>query len=256
MNKAPRLLVVAGSVALRALLLLYPPVSHDAIALLHCVPVTLSAAAASTLNGGPAFDSGTAGSAGSTVRVSVLADNPYYVCWAKGGLQSPAGALAIITLAFVVVGLPLGCLLALLRDPAERRARCSVCWRDFCGRRDNDGATAPSRRLRRQLSSRLPSFRKRPLLAVGWSSAQPQILRVNAAPTATREGGGSALATTNNPMQVSSRRHSSASKLSSASLSEGLLLLAAFLGDYRPEAWYTRFADVALAFLISTLQVR
>lgn len=221
--------------------------SHDAIVLLNCVSVTLTAAAAAPLNGGPALSSGTAGSA--AVRVSLLVDNPYYVCWARGGQQTAAGALAIVTFVVVVIGLPLGCLVVLLRDSGERRVRCSACWSEACSRGGSGSGPAPS--LRR-LCTRLPSFRKRPLLAVAWTSAQPRILRDPVAPAALRDR--VALATMRNPMQL--RSLGSVSTPEPSGSGGEPLLLAAFLSDYRPGAWYTRFADVALTLLISALQVR
>jgi len=33
-------------------------------------------------------------------------------------------------------------------------------------------------------------------------------------------------------------------------------VIAPFLADYRAGAWYTRFADLALTFLLAALQVR
>lgn len=43
----------------------------------------------------------------STVTVSLLVSNPYYVCWVSGGAHNAAGGLALTTLALVVVAFPI-----------------------------------------------------------------------------------------------------------------------------------------------------
>ena len=104
-SKAPRRLLVAGTVAGRVVLLLFPPAARDALALLNCTATTVSSAGCASLNG-CSSSGGSASSRGLLVTVSVLALNNFYLCWAKGGAHAAAGGLAIATLIFVVAAFP------------------------------------------------------------------------------------------------------------------------------------------------------
>jgi len=63
--------------------------------------------------------------ASGAVSASVLASNSYYLCWAPGGSHAAAGAVAVATIAVVVVCVPLATLVALWR---ERQKRSGVLW--------------------------------------------------------------------------------------------------------------------------------
>lgn len=97
------LLTTAGGVAARAVLLLTPPAVRDALTLLRCTPVDVSSTACASLDG----CSSSIGSRGSTVAISVLASNPFFVCWAPGASHLAAGGAAAATIAIVALAFPL-----------------------------------------------------------------------------------------------------------------------------------------------------
>lgn len=94
------------------MLLLLPPAARNAIALLNCAPTILSPAGCASLNG---CSSNGGGSRGSTVSVSLLVSNPYYVCWATGGAHNAAGLIAVMVLVVVVASFPIAFLWAVYR---------------------------------------------------------------------------------------------------------------------------------------------
>ena len=94
--------------------------------------------------------SASSSSRGSAVAVPVLTSNPFFVCWVGGGSHQPAGALAIVAVAVVLVALPAVAVWRVQRDPrlkaqlqelargsgavspaAASRRRCCCCcaWR-------------------------------------------------------------------------------------------------------------------------------
>lgn len=98
-----------GRVALTGACLLLPSAAGMAMSLLSCEVVTLTRAAAALLDGGPtlsATDAASRTALQSLVSVTTLVAYPSYVCWAPGGSQRPAGALAIVTLVLYVAPLP------------------------------------------------------------------------------------------------------------------------------------------------------
>jgi hypothetical protein len=176
---------LVGRVALTAALALYPAATTGAISLVHCTTTTLSVRSLSTLDGGPTMSNLANPSA--TASVTVLASDPYVMCWSPRGSQQPAGIVAVVTIAIYVILLPVGCLVGLLRDKALRFSlhgvprRCAVLFiRDLL-----------------PLSS-----------AVGGSASEP--------------------------------------------LPDPLL--APFLSDYRPEAWFTKHADLLLTLTLAILK--
>lgn len=107
---------LAGQYVLALAMLLYPNVSATVAGLLDCAHVTVSAAAAASLDGGPS--SGAAGS-GAVVSVYVNVPRPFFVCWA--GSHAAAGALAAVAGLLFVAGMPLITLCWLRTDPWLRR---------------------------------------------------------------------------------------------------------------------------------------
>lgn len=88
---APLRLQTIGGVAVRAVLLLFPPAARNALALLNCAQATVPLSGCASLNGCSSGGGGGSGCRSSTVPVNLLASNPYYVCWATGGAHT-AGA--------------------------------------------------------------------------------------------------------------------------------------------------------------------
>lgn len=114
--RAHRSLQTAGVVAARMLLLLFAPAARNAFALLNCTTAHVSAASCSSFNGCTGSGWGSTGrGGGSTVKVSLMTSNPYYICWAPGAAHIAAGGLAAATLVFVVVVFPSATLWALWR---------------------------------------------------------------------------------------------------------------------------------------------
>ena len=144
------LLQTVGMIALRALLLLFPPAARNALALLNCTLVTVSATGCCSLNGchGSASGPGCAirPSRGSSVAVSVLASNPYFVCWASGGAHSAAGGLSVVALVLVVGAFPLVSLWAVWRWSVQPKThRAQLDSRATAGsRRFKDSADVPT----------------------------------------------------------------------------------------------------------------
>lgn len=109
-SSPPFALALVGSAALSTLLLLVAPAVRDALALLDCTRIVVSASDAAVLDGGPAAPP--PGSPPALVTLSVLASDPEYVCWAVGGSHLPAGAVAALTLFAAGAALPTGLLAA------------------------------------------------------------------------------------------------------------------------------------------------
>ena len=204
-GRAPRPLLTAGGVAVRAVLLLTPPAARNAMALLNCASAAVSPAGCASLNG---CSSSGAESRGSSVAVSLLASNSYYVCWAPGGAHNAAGGLAAATLAVAVVAFPIAFLWAVFQQ--QRAGR-------------------PQQQQRGMPASRVADDK----------GLEASVVVIN-------------------PLRLGA---ATAALESTAVPAEGWKtevapLLAPFLADYRPDAWYTRHADLALTLLLAALQVR
>jgi hypothetical protein len=90
-----------------ALLLLYPIVCNSALKLVDCQSVAVSAQGYLSLDhglGSSPFATGAAADRNAVVKLQVLSDNPFYVCYA--GSHAPAGYLAWLTLVVYVIGYP------------------------------------------------------------------------------------------------------------------------------------------------------
>ena len=209
-NRAHRPLHTAGGVAVRVVLLLIPPAARNSMALLNCASAAVSPAGCASLNGcsGGTGSNGDGGR-GRLVAVSLLASNPYYVCWATGGAHYGAGGLAVAALAVAVVTFPIAFLYAAYTEQ----------WVDSL--------------LQRNLQKGQVGDDTGKALEASAVVFNP--LRLRAA-TAEPAAGQAAL-----PAEGS---HTAAGPL-----------LAPFLSDYRPAAWYTRHADLALTLLLAALQV-
>jgi hypothetical protein len=94
---------LAGRAAMTTALVLFAPAATAAMRLVRCSPTQLTAEAYAVLDGG---GGGGGGSDATMTVVPILESNPYYVCWAAGGGQTPVGALAIIALVLYVAALP------------------------------------------------------------------------------------------------------------------------------------------------------
>ena len=112
----------AGQITLLGALLVYAQAAYASLVLINCKTVVVSAFGASGFDGGSSAVANVV--AGSRVTVSVLVSEPAFVCWAPDGSHRLAGILAAVTLAWVVVGMPLLTLVWLLRDPWVQAHRC------------------------------------------------------------------------------------------------------------------------------------
>lgn len=173
-------LLLAGRAALTLAFILFPATIRDAIAMLTCQQVrrwseamppphsppttpppphwqaVMNADAIKVLDGGSGagavsrpVSAASSSSRGSAVAVPVLVSNPFFVCWVGGGSHQPAGALAIVAVAVVLVALPAVAVWRVQADPrlkaqllelaqgpaaaspAASRRRCCCCcaWR-------------------------------------------------------------------------------------------------------------------------------
>lgn len=108
-----------GRAALVVCLIAYPAATLDAVRLVYCPVVPMSSVAFAALDGGSSSISAAFSGTGS-VSTSLLASDPYYVCWASGGAHRPVGVLAVISLALYVIALPLVAWVWVWRDAAVR----------------------------------------------------------------------------------------------------------------------------------------
>ena len=214
-SRANRGIKVAGTLALRALLLLFPPAARDALTLLNCNAASVSLDGCSSLNG---CVSGSGLGRSRNVAVNVLASNPFYVCWAPGAAHFAAGALSAAALICVVVAFPVASFYAVWQQSRQHETRrkagsIPLDTNDRGGVDSDRASTVVINPMRRENMSS----------AEGSETIQA---------TAHRAGPSG-----NDPQQLPP-------------------LLAPFLADFRPEAWYTRHADLALTLLLAALQVR
>jgi len=93
-----------------------PAVTRNALVLMNCMAVSLSPVAAANLDGGTAVEADAPTSAYSELATQVLTSNPLYICWVPGGSHRPAGVLAALVFAVVVVGLPVTSLVAVCSE--------------------------------------------------------------------------------------------------------------------------------------------
>lgn len=101
----------SARLAMTGALLLYPTAAGAAFSLLSCQGVSLSAAAFAVLDGGSSLSQV---AARSRLTVSVLATNPFFVCFA--GSHRPAAILAIVVIVLYIAMLPLMVFWLLRRD--------------------------------------------------------------------------------------------------------------------------------------------
>jgi hypothetical protein len=110
-------------------LILYPTALACAVSLLNCRTVTMTSAALKALDSGGSVSS--AVDSYTTVSVSVLVSNPFFVCWADGGAHRPAAIFACVALALFGALLPLISLMWIWQDEwlakelARSKAQCS-----------------------------------------------------------------------------------------------------------------------------------
>jgi hypothetical protein len=217
MKRLPRL---AGRVALTVAIVLYPSVSATSATLVNCSRVYLSATGAAALDGGAAATAA-AISAKSSVVVSVLDSNPYFVCWAGGGSHLAAGILAAIALALYVCTLPMLTLWWTWQSAhKDLRMTCAVLLR-LC-------ACLVGCRTQRDATRKV-------ITAVG-------------NPLHGQQG--------DEPHQRTRARHSSPD---SGGGGEGAMegadpALAPLLADYEQHGWYSKTIDLVLLLLLSLLR--
>jgi hypothetical protein len=108
---------IAGYVLTAAVLLL-PMAAEASIGLMSCVSVELTAGALAPLDGGAALAAKL--SAKQVTIVSLLASDPFFVCWAPGGSHAPAGYLSVATFIVYVALLPIAVFVSVWRDPGTR----------------------------------------------------------------------------------------------------------------------------------------
>lgn len=225
-SSPPSALAPIGSAALSMLLLLVAPAVRDALALLYCTPVVVSASDAAVLDGGPAAPP--PGSPPALITLSVLANDPEYVCWAIGGSHLPAGAVAALTLFTAGAALPTALLAAtvVLYESLARGAQGSpwvvatcAAWRRFCPRLG--GGT----------------------LLTGRAPASGGVLDFAGATSADSLGCSSGLIAT--PAVGGKDRSSQPGR--------ALPWLTWLADAYRPRLWPALFADIAVAVALAAL---
>ena len=109
----PRLRRLAGA-SLALAIALYPGATATAAGLLRCIPATMASEGFAALDGGSAAAAAAAKADDRTATALVLAANPAFVCWSRGGSHAAAGAVAATTAVFYVLALPLVCLVWLV----------------------------------------------------------------------------------------------------------------------------------------------
>lgn len=114
-----------GRAALTLTVVLYPTVSSAAIGLVNCQTATMTSTAAASLDGGPSVPAN-----GGSVTLSVLANDPFFVCWS--GSHTLAGSIAVVSCALYIALFPA---LAFLWLCLDARLRHDLGWTDVRGAR-------------------------------------------------------------------------------------------------------------------------
>lgn len=218
---------VAGRVMLVLTLILYPATVRSSVSMLNCTPVIISTSAVAALDGGSGAPAST--SRGDTARLLVLSSNPAYLCWSRTGAHLPAGVLAAIAALVVGLGLPLAALVGLQSD-AWLSSTVEQLKRGRADRLLAPQSTSRSRCGCPLASSTEAASADNATLTVALSPLY--LLKTRAATAAHQKGTGAALPRACIPDPI----------------------LAPFLSDYTPTAWYTKHLDIALALLLALLE--
>jgi len=219
--KSPRMRL-AGQFALMLTLVLYPATTADAVGLLSCQSVTISAQSASSLDGGPPFET-TQRSRDAIATLAVSSLDSSFVCW-QGHHRVPA-YLAALALPVYVFGLPALLFLWLLHDP--------WAWvPDRLG-------SLPSASKRHKSSHNVRSCCSRPHIALASRTAGDES---EAAPLAGSFSGA-------NPLRRRQRRSHNPTKAPKKPAFPDHFL--GFMYDCKSSAWYTVHMDLAVLLLLS-----
>jgi hypothetical protein len=263
-----------GRLALTLAVVLFPTALQHVVDMLSCHSISTPADALATLDGGGGSSAADGASSSSgVVEVSVLASNPYFVCWSEGGAHKPAGDLAAATLVLYLISLfPIVFLWlrrdvwltrALQRAEVARRAqqpgahpmptsttRTKAIGRGTSASRQQPRVAGPRRAGALTVKSRLGA-----LEAGLTTSTNPMFLaqhKMGAAGVSSKSGHYDAVPHTD--VQRTQGVAGDANKATeTAPPAEPLPdpLLAPFLSDYRPGAWYAKFLDLTLLAILS-----
>lgn len=218
---------IAGRVMLVLTLILYPATVRYSVSMLNCTPIVISTSAVAALDGGSGAPAST--SRGDTARLLVLSSNPAYVCWSRSGAHLPAGVLAVIAALVVGLGLPLAALVGLQSDP----------W-----------LSSTLEQLKRERTGRLLAPQ---------SASRSRCVSPLASSTGAASADNATLTVTLSPLFLLKTRAATDAlqKSTGAALPRACIpdpLLAPFLNDYTPTAWYTKHLDIALALSLAVLE--
>jgi hypothetical protein len=227
-----RPLRLLGRGALTLAVILYPTALEHAVSLVDCRDNVITPSAAAFLDGGGAASFGVTGASATTV-VSVLSSDPFFVCWSPGSSQRPAGILACIALVAYIASLPCAVWFWLLREVALHGASTAI--------------PRESTPLERAV---LPPLEPtvNPLFASG--RRKPTSDHVATLEARRREPSDSAAAAAATPLPVTLQVGDIAFHPQPACDP----LLAPFLADYRPGAWYTKHLELGLLVVLAVIQ--
>jgi hypothetical protein len=123
-----KILEAVGRVTITLALVALAPATTVGAALLYCTPIPLNEIAVKVLDGGSSIAVGPTG----TVSVSILASDPFFVCWASSGRHLGAATFAVIAMVIAIVVGPLALYYRVRRDSwlrvrlAKNRLSCSA----------------------------------------------------------------------------------------------------------------------------------
>lgn len=221
LEKAGRNAIIAASVFLI-------PAMSDAAGLLYCKDTTQDATQLGVLDGGIAY-AATVRPQGS-LKVLVLASNPYFICWEPGGAHIIAAAIAVVTLVVAAVGAGALCVLV-RRDAWLIKALRILAEEEQRGR------------LQRRAGGR-------------GSCIVTLFHRCNTCRGVIRDGRDQTPRTELANMAPGDNYRAHAQPIAQASNTDSCAVLVdPILGLYRPQNWYTRFIDWKLAAYLVVVQV-
>jgi hypothetical protein len=232
-------------------IVLYPTALEHSVGLLNCQYDLISLVALNFFDGGSTIHHETSPGSGGTVRVPVLVSDPFYVCWAAGGSQRPAGIFACISLIFYSAALPavtfywvwndawLAQELKRLRDLQQSEKQPQQLGSDQCGTarcakrcsRARSEKIGPPRVLHSALGDGLE----------GDSEAASMRASLTVNPLVSRPAINSDSGSTGGEAAVAPSQTSNA-------------ILAPFLSGYRPGAWYAKHLELSLLVILAVTQ--
>lgn len=235
---------------LLAAIALYPHVASTAVVVLTCVPITITAGAASKLNGGDRAAAAAAASPSGLATVSVNAADPFFVCWS--GSHTATAALVTTALVVYTVGLPVITFSWLWRDPWLRAQLLQQHTED-------------SRKARLQITGGClcrvvaTGCLRRRVAAVSQGGDRSRNSDPGADDAAIEMVQNPALSATGAPSVVAAALPEPAAPIASGAETAPLgpatdPALEPLLGSYRTQCWYTKHLDLTVLLTLSLLR--